>query len=295
MFRRAMSDSWLGARGTDMETMNRTSPETARRLFPLVGKLHEVTYSSQVHDEFVALGARNYWDGYFAGRAAPLGLASAEAVHALFYNFGPGEVARHIPFVWTLMTPEQALAARERGSVAALRVALGDLADSPDIARAADLAGRAAYGAATEGRALYAGLKALPVPGEPLARLWHVLTLLREHRGDGHIAALVSEGVGGLEAHMLLAIDWGMEPEKFGRIHHLPAPLLAEVLDGLQQRGWVTEAKTFTPEGRAVKDRVEALTDRLAAPAYDVLTEHEVEELIALLEPLHAAVEAADL
>ena len=93
--------------------MNRTSPATARRLFPLVGTLHEVAYSQHMHDEFVPFGARNYWDSYFAGRAAPLGLAPAEVVHAAFYNFGPGEVARHIPYVWTLMTPEQALAARE--------------------------------------------------------------------------------------------------------------------------------------------------------------------------------------
>src|SRR5690349_12596863 len=205
-----------------METMNTTTPATARRLFPLVGTLHEVTYSGPCHEEFEALGARNYWDGYFAGRAAPLGLAPAEVVHAAFYNFGPGEVARHVPYVWTLMTPEQALAARERGSVAALRIAFGDLADSPGVVRAGELAERAAYGAPWEGRVLYAGLTALEPPTEPVARLWHALTLLREHRGDGHVAALVAHGVGGLEAHMLLAIDWGMEPERFGRIHHLP-------------------------------------------------------------------------
>jgi hypothetical protein len=279
-----------------METMNRTSPATARRLFPLVGKLHEVTYSPPVHQEFVELGARNYWDGYFAGRAAALGHAPAEVVHAAFYNFGPGEVARHIPFVWTLMTPEQALAARERGSVAALRLAFGDdVADSRAVARAAELAERAACSAATEGRALFAGLRALTPPEEPLARLWHALTLLREHRGDGHVAALVGEGIGGLESHVLLAIDWGMEePEEFGRIHHLPRALLAGVLGGLQDRGWVTADKTFTPAGRAAKDRVEALTDTLAAPAYDVLTAAEVDELVALLEPLHAALEATD-
>ncbi|HRI98811.1 MAG TPA: MarR family transcriptional regulator, partial [Nocardioides sp.] len=127
------------------------------------------------------------------------------------------------------------------------------------------------------------------------ARLWHAVTLLREHRGDGHNVALVAEGIGGLEAHMLLAIDFGMEPEKFGRIHHLPAPLLAEVLGGLQERGLVTASKEFTGAGRATKDRIEALTDALAAPAYDVLSEAEVEELILLLEPLAAAVTAADL
>lgn len=278
-----------------MEIQNQTTPETARRLFPLVGKLHEVTYSPPVHDEFVALGARNYWDGYFAGRAAPLGDAPAEVVHAVFYNFGPGEAARHIPFVWTLMSREQALAARERGSVAALRIAWGELADSPGVVRAGELAERAAYSASTEGRPLHAGLRALTPPEEPVARLWHALTLLREHRGDGHNAALVANGVGGLEAHMLLAIDWGMEPEKFGRIHHLPASLLAEVLGGLQERGWVTEVKTFTPEGRAVKDRVEAMTDALATAPYDALSGAETEELISLLEPLHTALEVADL
>jgi hypothetical protein len=278
-----------------MDTMHHTTPATARRLFPLVGTIHEVAYSARPYEEFVALGARNYWDYYFAGRAAPLGQAPAEVVHAAFYNFGPGEVARHIPFVWTLMTPEQALAARERGCTAALRRALGDLADSDNVGRAGELAERAAYAAPTEGRVLYAGLRALDPPEEPVARLWHALTLLREHRGDGHIAALVAEGVGGLESHMLLAIDWGMQPEEFGRIHHLPKPLLAEVRRGLQDRGLVTEAATFTDEGRATKDRVEALTDALAAPAYDVLSGNEVEELISLLEPLAAAVTATDL
>jgi hypothetical protein len=278
-----------------MQTMNRTTPATARRLFPLVGTLHEVAYSQRPYDEFTRFGVRSYWDYYFASRAAPLGLAPAEVVHAAFYNFGPGEVARHIPHVWTLMSPEQALAARERGCVAALRQAFGELADSPGIARAGELAERAAYAAPVEGRVLYAGLRALDPPEEPVARLWHAATLLREHRGDGHIAALVTEGIGGLEAHMLLAIDWGMEPEKFGRIHHLPKPLLAEVLGGLQERGLVTAAKTFTEAGRATKDRIEAVTDALAAPAYDVLTDDEVEELIALLTPLAAAVEAADL
>jgi hypothetical protein len=92
---------------------------------------------------------------------------------------------------------------------------------------------------------------------------------------------------------MLLAIDWGMEPEKFGRIHHLPKPVLAEVLGGLQERGLVTGTKEFTEAGRATKDRVEALTDELAAPAYDVLTDAEVEELVGLLEPMKAAVDTA--
>ena len=84
---------------------------------------------------------------------------------------------------------------------------------------------------------MYAGLRALPVPEEPVARLFHAATLLREHRGDGHIAALMAEGIGGLEAHVLFALDLGMPAEKFGRIHHLPAAQLAALVDGMKAPG----------------------------------------------------------
>src|SRR5580658_5639112 len=104
----------------------------ARHLFRLVEPIHVVTYfSDEPTEALMALGHRNYWDGYFAGRAAPLGRVSAEVVHAVFYNFADGEVARHIPRVWGIATPEAALAARERGSVAALRRILGGLVDTP--------------------------------------------------------------------------------------------------------------------------------------------------------------------
>ncbi len=195
---------------------------TARRLHQLVEPIHVVTYfADEPTDALMALGLRNVWDGYFAGRAAPLGRVPAEVVHAIFYNFADGEVARHIPRVWDTATPEAALAAREQGSVAALRRILGDLAAAPGLARAADLATRAATSAPTEGRIMYAALRALPVPEEPVARLWHAATLLREHRGDGHIAALVAAGIGGTEAHVLHALSEGIAR---GEVRQDPPP-----------------------------------------------------------------------
>jgi len=146
------------------------------RMFELVEPIATVTFSEVPNEAFLALGMRNYWDGYFAGRAAPLGLAPAEVVHAVFYNFADGEVARHIPWVWGKITPDEAIAVRERGSATALRQRIGELADSPGLVRVADLATRAAVSAPTEGRALYAGLRALDVPEEPVARLWHAGT-----------------------------------------------------------------------------------------------------------------------
>ncbi|MEU0156609.1 MarR family winged helix-turn-helix transcriptional regulator [Micromonospora fulviviridis] len=264
------------------------------RMFELVEPIATVTFSEVPNEAFLALGMRNYWDGYFAGRAAPLGLAPAEVVHAVFYNFADGEVARHIPWVWGKTTPQEAIAVREQGSAAALRQRIGQLADSPDLVRAADLATRAAVSAPTEGRALYAGLRALDVPEEPVARLWHAATLLREHRGDGHNAALLARGIGGTEAHVLLALSLGMRAEEFGRTHHLPKAQLAGVVDRLRRRGLVDAAGGFTDAGRETKERIETLTDELAAPAYDVLTADELDELIAGIEPIAAAAQEAD-
>jgi transposase len=264
------------------------------RMYELLEPIATVTYSQVPTEAFLAVGMRNYWDGYFAGRAAPLGLAPAEVVHAVFYNFADGEVARHLPWVWGKITPQEAIAVRERASATALRQRIGDLADSHGLLRATDLATRAAISAPTEGRALYAGLRALDVPDEPVAKLWHAATLLREHRGDGHNAALLAHGIGGTEAHVLLALSLDMKAEEFGRIHHLPTAQLAAVVDGLRDRGLVDAAGGFTDAGRETKDRIEALTDQLAAPAYDALTAEELDELITKLEPIAAVAQEAD-
>jgi hypothetical protein len=266
----------------------------ARRMFELVEPIGVIPYSADEPNEAMfALGFTDFWDTYFAGRAAPLGRTTAEVVHALFYNFAPGEVARHIPKVWETTTPEAAIAARERGCVTALRRVLGEHVDSPAFARAAELLTKAATSAPSEGRPMYAALRTLPVPDEVVARLFHAASMLREHRGDGHIAALMVEGVGGLEAHALLALDMGMPPERFGRIHHLPAAQLAAITDGMRERGLIGDDGWLTDRGRAVKQRVESLTDELAATPYDCLRPDELDELITALEPLAALLVAA--
>jgi hypothetical protein len=266
----------------------------ARRMFELVEPIGLIPYSADEPNETMfALGFTNYWDTYFAGRAAPLGLAPAEVVDALFYNFAPGEVARHIPKVWRTTTPEAAIAARQAGCVKALRRILGDRVGTPAFARAAELLMKAAASAPLEGRPMYAGLRAIPVPDDVVARFFHAASLLREHRGDGHIAALMIEGVGGLEAHVLLALDMGMPAEKFGRIHHLPAAQLAAVIDGMRDRGLIGEDGWLSESGRAVKQRVEALTDDLAARPYESLEPDELDELMAILEPLATLLVAA--
>jgi hypothetical protein len=266
----------------------------ARRMFELVEPIGVIPYSAEdANAAMFALGFTNYWDTYFAGRAAPLGLVPPEVVDALFYNFAPGEVARHIPKVWRTTTPAAAIAARQRGCATALRRILGDHVDTPAFARATELLLRAATSAPVEGRPMYAALRAVPIPDDGVARCFHAASLLREHRGDGHIAALMTEGIGGLEAHVLLALDMNMPAEKFGRIHHLPAQQLAAVIDGMRDRDLIGPDGWLSERGRGVKQRVEALTDDLAARPYERLEPDEVDELVAILEPLAALLVAA--
>src|SRR3954470_798143 len=138
----------------------------ARRMFELVEPIGVIPYSADEPNEAMfALGFTNYWDTYFAGRAAPLGdTVPAEVVHALFYNFAPGEVARHIPKVWSTTTPAAAIAARQEGCANALRRILGDHVDSPAFARATELLTKAAVSAPVAGRPMYAALLTIPMP-----------------------------------------------------------------------------------------------------------------------------------
>jgi hypothetical protein len=179
----------------------------ARQMWTLFEAVHVMTYfGPQAGAAYEAAGLRGFWRGYFAGRAAPAGAAGAPLVIATFFSFQPEFVRRAVPAVWDLITPTGALAAREAGAVAALRarLGLGDGQAAPAaVGRAADLLLAATDELDMAGRALGGANGALPVPGEPLARLWHAATVLREHRGDGHIAALVAAGVGGCEALVL--------------------------------------------------------------------------------------------
>lgn len=264
-----------------------------RDAWRLLEPLHAVVYFSP--EPLAALrdaGYRGFWMGYFAGRAAPLGAVGAEVVHAAFYNFAFDRVARALPAAWRFAPPEAALRARQAGAVAALRRQLADLADGPQVQRAAELACRAAAAAPLPGRVLGAANHALPLPEQPLARLWHAATVLREHRGDGHIAALLAAGISGREAHVLHALAAGMPRQTYAAARDFADDEWNQLVDTLRAKG-LADASGLTPEGVRLKEEVEQQTDRLAAPAYAALTEAELREMIQALAPLTRAVAAA--
>src|SRR5262249_16830667 len=207
-------------------------------------------------------GLKGFWMGYFASRAAALGPVPAEVVAATFYNFHPRMVARSIPDAWHFSTPERVIAARYAATDAALRRLLGDqVITSASLAEAAELARVATEVCDVAGRPLFAGHAALPWPDKPHMILWHAVTLLREYRGDGHVAALLAEGLDGCEAHVTLA-GTGSAP----RAAIQPARGWADEEWDLAQarlvsRGWVDESGKLTERGWAGRSAVEERTN----------------------------------
>jgi hypothetical protein len=248
-------------------------PAVVARAHRAVEPLHSHMYFAPEHDEqFSALGLRPGRMSYFAGRAAPMGAVGAGVVTATFYNFSPSLVAHMIPRAWTLTSPEQVVATRWDVARASLTRLLGeDAAGSPEMTELADLLREACAVLSPEGRPLYAGHADLPWPDEPLLQVWHGATLLREHRGDGHIAALLHADLNGLEALITHTAT--------GRGFTLPA---AKATRGWSEEEWAAESAALvergllddtglTPEGKDLRARIEAETDVLSADPWLLL------------------------
>ena len=267
-----------------------TSP--ARRLWELLETVHDVVYfTDECRAAADALGLRGFWMGYVALRAAPLGPVGPAPVTALFHGFPPALVARALPDAWARTTPADALAARGRGAAAALRRIAGPfLDDAATLEECVDLAGRAAAGADTAGRALAAANQALPRPEDPVAALWQATTTLREHRGDGHVAVLVARGVPPLAAHLLKSAAGEADADGLRVARPWPEEDWDTAEAELRRRGWIVDATTLAAAGRAEHDEIEALTDAAAADPWEAIGRERTDRLATLLEPLADAV-----
>ncbi|MCG5433368.1 hypothetical protein LV457_13885 [Mycobacterium sp. MYCO198283] len=272
--------------------MTRT-PELARRFFDRFEPLHAVTYfSPEARAEFDALGYRGFFMGYFAGRSAPLGEVPPEVVTALFYNFSQRQVRRALPDAWSYAPPAAALEARVRGAAAALR-RCGLRDNDAGVRRAAELLHKAATGVNTDGRALAAANAAVAWPDEPVSVLWQAATLLREHRGDGHVAALVAAGIGGRESNVLQVAAGKTPREFFLRARDYDDAQWRHHEQRLAARGLLDDSGVLTAAGREVKADIERRTDTVALPGLAALGDAEVEELFGTLTPLTRLVVAA--
>ncbi|RSD21746.1 SCO6745 family protein [Amycolatopsis eburnea] len=235
--------------------------------------LHALAYfAPEVDEALTGIGLRPGRMPYFAGRSAAMGVVGPEVVAATFYNFNPDVVARVIPRAWTLASPEQVLEARVDGVDKALTRLLGDHVKSDEVAEAAELAREAAAGCTAEGRPLYAAHAGLGWPGEPHLVLWHAVTLIREYRGDGHIAALVLNGLSGLEAlvtHVATGRGFLTATAKLTRGWSDEQWAAAEAR--LRERGLLDAESLLTEAGNALRDRVEVATEAAARGPWERL------------------------
>lgn len=273
----------------------RRQPELARRFFDRFEPVHAVTYfAPEARAAFDQLGYRGFWMGYFAARSAPLGPVAPEVVTAVFYNFAPQRVAKALPAAWQIAGPEAALRARLDSAVATLR--RYGLKEDENVRTAAELAAKAARRAPADGRALFAANRALPWPDDPLAALWHATTLLREQRGDGHVAVLTAAGISGRECNVLHAAANRVPREYIARTRDYDDDEWHRVEQQLGARGLLGEDGSLTAAGRALKEQVESSTDALALSALEALSDDEVEALFQALTPItRAVVEGGDV
>lgn len=277
---------------------------TARTMWTLFEPVHAVTYfTADSRSAYEQAGLRGFWRGYFAGRAAPLGPVSSAVVTASFFNFAPAFVGRAVPGVWELITPEEALRARLEGAVAALRGLLAGR--EAEVAAAADLLWRAVGELDFPGRVLSAANAALPVPDDGLARLWQAATILREHRGDGHFAALAAADIDGCEAVALRCL-MDMRREDLQPVRGWTDAAWDDALARLTARGWVSAdggdggagragggggigALRLTSAGREAHAAVENATDWAAARPWARLGPEVTAEIAAALTPISQA------
>jgi hypothetical protein len=251
---------------------------THRRLEPLHSHVY---FAPETDERLTAIGIRPGRMVYFAGRAAAMGAVGPGVVTATFSNFAPSLVARHVPRAWTLADPEQVLAAR----LAAARASLTRLLADPPADEVAELAGllREACTALTpEGRPLYAGHADQAWPDEPVLQVWHGVTLLREHRGDGHVVSLVRHGLSGLEAlvtHTLTGRGFTQQAAQATR--GWSDEDWAAAVAGLTERGLVADG-ALTEDGVALRAAVERDTDELSTAPFAHLGAERTERVAEL-------------
>jgi hypothetical protein len=256
----------------------------AARANRAIDSLHALVYFvPETDEEMTAIGLRPGRMGYFASRSAPMGPVSAGVTTATFYNFKPELVARHIPRAWGLASIDDILAARLRVADRALRRLFGDeTAQSSAVTEAAELARDATVGLPPHGRPLFAANADLDWPDSPLLVLWHAVTLLREFRGDGHVAVLLGAGVSGLDALIThTATGRGFTEPAAKATRGWSEDEWAAAVQGLRERGLLDD-DGLTTEGVQLRESIETATDDLAAAPWLRLGAERTDRLIEL-------------
>jgi hypothetical protein len=262
------------------------APATARRLWESLEPLHaSVYFAPEPAEAFAQLGLKGFWMGYVASRAAPMGPVTPAVVEATFAGFHPSLIRRALPDAWDLASPEEIIATRFASASLALQRLLGGPPSSGEVEIVGDLLLDALGRADPVGRPIFAAHLALDRPEDPTARVWHAATVFREHRGDGHVAALTAEGVNGCASHVL-AVGRGVTDRTTQQgARRWSDEEWADAVEGLRRRRLVNEDESLTQHGQDLVVHIEAVTDRRSAEALDSLGDG-AEAVLSAVEPM---------
>ena len=230
------------------------------------------------------LGLGDHRMSYYATRSAPLGRVGAEVVSATFYHHSVDMVSPAIPLAWSIASPERIVAARFAAVDEALRRLLSHQIESPKIIEAVELVRGAMSGCSIAGRPLFAAHAALPWPSEPHVALWHGLNLFREHRGGGHIIAVMAARLTPNQAAPILTAATG--EARNSRSARWPDEIWDQTVADLQQTGWLDDAGLLTDEGLAARTRIEDETDDLSLGLWLQLGKERTQRLWTILNGL---------
>lgn len=245
--------------------------------------------SEEGQANLAAQGVTERFAGYCATRAAPMGTVAPDVVAAAFYNFNPDVVIRSTAQAWAVTTPEQVIAGELAAADASLQAVVREM-PTEDIAELAELLHAAADGAASrvEGCAIASGVAAMAFPTEPHLVVWHAHHLLREHRGDAHVANLVVAGLSRIEALVVDCAKSGFPATHMRAGRFWTEEAWEAAVDGLRSRGWITADDQLTELGRERRDRIEQRTDEFAAVAFRRLGDEQVARIVELGTPFGA-------
>ncbi|MEV0369008.1 hypothetical protein AB0I10_04155 [Streptomyces sp. NPDC050636] len=268
-----------------MTSTSALSETAGRHCHNVINPFHSTHYfAPEFPAELAELGLENRSAAYFAARGAAMGAVGPGTITATFYNFNHELIARHVPHIWSVASPEAVLEARLRAADATLRRLLGDEAlESPEMAEAAKLALRAVEGCTRHARPLYAAHADLPVPDAPHLAYWHASTLLREHRGDGHLMALLDAELDGLEALVSHhATGRGMSYHGVMTTRGWSQEDWTAAQERLRTRGILDAEGELTEAGAQLRKDLETTTDRLDRAPYEHLGADGVARLTEL-------------
>lgn len=268
-----------------MTSSTRRPRPPIRELANLFGIFHNVSYYAEELRVFQERGIERFWHGYMAYRSAPLGEVSAPTVTATFYNFAPTLVHEAVPAVWQHVSPSEAIQLRAAAMQSALRRAFPTSELDETAVKIADQTIEALIDQPVAGRALFGAYCDLPVPEDPILRLWHAATLWREYRGDGHNVALTAAEIDGIECHVLLAGKGIANQKIIEKIRGWDVASWNGAHQRLAARGLVHDDGTLTTAGVELRRDIETTTDQLAmAPL--VRLGAAVQPLIEQLDPV---------